>query len=319
MFILMMVKVLVKVDSWSWKSNLIVIFTSVLWSGLSAQNAPTNLVPNGDFEVRSGCPNGQGDIGFCLDWENQFGSCDYFHICADGTAGGTVNIFGRQPPFSDSAYVGLLTYYTGFSGGQEILKAQLTSSLQAGVKYRVSFSISVADSINYATCCVGAILSDQPPPSPPFATNLSDVELIIDPNTVNLNQWYHFESVYTAEGGEDAIYLGSFRPDSESNPTYMGENTPGNDIAYMFIDGVSVVEDDLVGLKELEREVKLTFENGRLSVGNEPLLIEVLDLSGRKTFEGIGGLDVSGLSGLYIIQVSDIGTPVHIEKRVFVR
>ena len=285
----------------------------------SAQNTPVNLAPNGDFEEHTSCPNSLAGIGLCDDWQPLVGSPDYYHICGSGWGSAPHNINGYQLPGSDSAYLGLASYTTIFPGGQEVAYAPLQEPLIQGVKYRVSFKVSYADSANYAICCIGAILSSTPPPQGPYSQNLSSVELILDENDFDMNTWFEYEGVYTAQGGEDKIYLGSFRPESEMN--VMTVRPPGEpyDNAYFYIDDVSVVEDTVTGIGEVKRAEKLTGENGRVSVGNDSLLIELLDVSGRKLSEGLGSLDVSGLSGLYIIQVSENGVPVHTEKMVFLK
>lgn len=288
---------------------------------VGAQNTPVNLVPNGGFEERTGCPNGPADLSLCQDWNFQSGTVDYFHQCGTEEGGLPLNYMGFQESEEDSSYIGLSGFNSVFSGGQEITFCNLLQPLDQGEKYRIRFKASYADSANYAICCVGVILSTSAPTSPPFAQNLSSVELVLDENDFNTTAWFQYDGVYTAQGGEDKIYLGTFRPESEMNPVLVRPNGSSNyNSAYFYIDDVEVYEDTVTGINETDDEhVSLVYDQGqgKLSVnGSQAWQITVLDLSGRVVRTGTGHVDVSGLSGVYVVQVHDGGVPVHTEKMV---
>jgi hypothetical protein len=211
-----------------------------------------NLVPNPSFEEHTGCPNGPADLQLCDFWDNWIGSPDYFHNCGTGLGAVPVNGFGSQFPM-DSAYIGLSGYTASFAGGQEITNAQLVSPLLEGEKYRVRFKVSYADSANYAICCLGVVLSSTPPPAGPYSQNLSSVELVLQESDFDTTSWFQYDGVYTAQGGEDKIYLGTFRPESEMNPVLVRPN--GSSIfnfAYFYIDDVEVYVDETVSVVEPE-------------------------------------------------------------------
>ncbi|MBI1288179.1 MAG: T9SS type A sorting domain-containing protein [Flavobacteriales bacterium] len=305
---------------------LLLVFGVVMAGSAIAQNTPVNLVPNGGFEEHSDCPTNPGGLGDCDHWWPLHGSPDYFHGCSTGDFDVPLNVYGVQNAI-DSAYVGVATYTPQFSGGQESVFLELTEPLQSGVKYRVSFKVSLADSINYSTCCMGAILSNVAPPLPPFNTNLSDVELEMDASTLSDQLWYELNAVYTALGGEDKLFIGSFRPDTDSNPYYRGQIREGADAAYFYIDDVSVIEDTVTGIGEVEKdgtEVSVypnpctNVLNIRLQDSSPPqadgMTIEVTDMLGRTISsppreEGSGEviqLDTSPWpSGIYLLHATN--------------
>jgi hypothetical protein len=195
------------------------------------------------------------------------------------------------------------------------------SPLVAGTNYRVRFKASYADSANYAVCCVGVILSSSNPPQGPYFQNLSSVELVLEQSDFDTTTWFQYDGVYTAQGGEDKIYLGTFRPEADMNVVNVRPNgDPNYDIAYFYIDDVEVYEDTVTGIDETkEGLVNLVYEQQqrRLTV-NGQLTLSVFDLSGRMIRTDMGRLDVSDLIGVYIIQVSENGVPVHVEQMVFI-
>jgi hypothetical protein len=271
--------------------------------------AQVNLVPNGDFEIRENCPIYGSSLHECPDWDDIYGSVDHFHLC--GTSGGNAygNEFGGQTPL-DSGYIGFGSYTTFFAGGQEVANAILTQPLVQGVKYRVRFKASYADSANYAICCVGIILSDSPPPQGPYFQNLNTVELVLEESDFDTTTWFQYDGVYTAQGGEDKIYVGSFRPEADMNPIHVRPNgDPNYNIAYWYIDDVEVYEDDLVGIEQEILQVKLNSElvSEQLEITTDkPVHLYLMDISGRMVLSeqlnlGRSSISVSSTpNGMYV-------------------
>lgn len=301
-------------------------------ASLMAQNAPVNLVPNGSFELHDDCPNSPGALDDCDYWWPLHGTPDYFHSCSVNEFSIPSNVYGYQNSIatSDSAYVGVATYTTFFNGGQESLYVPLSEVLQGGVKYRVSFKVSMMDSLNYSTCCVGAVISYISPQPPPYTNNISDVELVLDPNLTDPHLWYELDQVYTAVGGENMIYIGSFRSDAETNPVYRGEIRPNANFAGFYIDDVSVIEDDLVTTTAEETTLRLNMNtvvaDGTFEVSTDRSVeLFLFDVSGRKIYEtilstGHNMMDVSILpNGLYVAVFSANEKPLTTRKVMICR
>jgi hypothetical protein len=146
------------------------IFFSIVCMGCAVLPAHAqqgeNLVLNGSFEEMTTCQFGL-NFGVCNEWEIQYGSPDYFHRCSSSIFDVPVNFGGFQETEGD-AYIGIATYTSAFAGGQESVRVHFYDPLQSGIKYRVRFKASMADSVMYSSCCVGLIISSAaPPPSPP--------------------------------------------------------------------------------------------------------------------------------------------------------
>ncbi|MBI1289272.1 MAG: T9SS type A sorting domain-containing protein [Flavobacteriales bacterium] len=304
---------------------LLLVFGLAMTGGAMAQNTPVNLVPNGDFEEHDYCPTSASSFSSCHNWLSYVGSTNYFHKCGTGEGGVPINFAGYQIPHSDSAYAGLATYTAVFSEGREVLAVELVNPMGGGIKYQVSLWASPMDAYNYISCCLGVRFTH--PPGPPFIQNASDIELVIAENEIDTSQWYHLEGVYTAQGGEDKIYIANFRPDSESNPVYQGEITADYNSAGFYIDDVSVIEDTVTGIGELEKdgtEVSIypnpctNVLNIRLQDSSPPqadgMTIEVTDMLGRSIplskgvpeGRGIHTIDTSTWpSGIYLLRAAN--------------
>lgn len=276
-----------------------------------------NLVPNGGFENHSFCPTAGSGLNACNNWSYAISTANYFHFCGAAGAGVHNNLFGSQTPI-DSAYIGLASYYTGFAGNQEVAVAELLEPLTSGGKYRVRFKASYADTANFAVCCVGAYISSTAPPSPPFTQNLSSVELVLQESDFDTSSWFQFDGVYTAQGGEDKIYLGTFRPEANLNPVNVRPNGDSNyDIAYFFVDDVEVYEDETVSVVEPDFTFSIYPNPATTNLTIEsrtPLAqVWVRDVAGRALRyttlpRGTQGdhttIDVSNLpSGIYLVEV----------------
>lgn len=284
------------------------------------QAQPTNLVLNGNFETRTYCPN-NGDLNYCSAWGVHHGSPDYFHRCTSGIWGVPSNVFGYQEPIneSDSAYAGITTFTDFFEGGQESLRGNLSEPLMAGMKYKVRMKVAIADSnTNYTSCCIGVAFTQ--PPLPPYSANHTDVELIIPEEEIDLSAWYQLDGTYIAQGGEDRIYIGSFRPDVDCNPVVIGDTSilTANS-AYFYIDDVEVYEDDTITDTEMVEVMRIRawHHDGQIMLRGMPTgAVAVLyDMAGRAVASGQGEMPAHGLSGLYVLRVMDAqGSVLHVQK-----
>ena len=268
-----------------------------------------SLVSNGDFEEFTNCPEA-GWFSMVLGyWNVQVGSPDYFNRCHSGNWGIPTNVFGNQnAEVGNDGYIGLATYTSMFAGGNEIAKGTLSQTLMPGLKYRVRFKASMADSVQHLSCCVGVILSAQAPPNPPYQANISNLELVIPVAEYQTETWIQFDGLYTATGGENKIYIGSFRPDSESFPVEINPNS-NNNAAYFYIDDVEVYEDDTVTGQEEAAQTKVavwydaTSQTITTKGAAANATVKVFDASGRAVASGQGQVAANGLQGFYVVRV----------------
>lgn len=204
-------------------------YYSLLLSFLSLQVAfSQNLVVDPGFEITAnGC---SGFIPFegmsgLVHWDNisnnnpgdTCSTPDLFSTCNTGMLGvftGVPNNFiGNQCPKSGEKYAGIITY--DMSGSyREYVQGELSSPLQAGQTYCVSFYVSLGDDVPFASNNIGVHFANTHQVwnpvcggtwSPPNLTpQLNYTCVLTNTNWVRL-QWDH-----VATGGEQYIIIGKF-------------------------------------------------------------------------------------------------------------
>lgn len=288
-----------------------------------------NLVPNPSFEQFDTCPDQGSQIQRATSWMNaNTGTADYYNSCF--TTGPTdmdipSNIFGFQNAKSGVGYSGIYTHLyspTPFHY-REYLQSQLTSPLTGGVKYYISFNISLSDSSYYVSDDIGVYLSSSQNNQGDYL-NLSVLPQIenTEGNFLNDNtNWVRIYGEYIASGGEEYITIGNFYDDFNtdtirvkvgSNNTYLG--------AYYYIDDVCLSADSMacvnaVGINQnigLNNNYQVLIANGFLEVisnKNQVFNVSLFDLSGKlinQSFNEIynSRFDINSLkSSIYIIRI----------------
>ncbi len=227
-----------------------------------------NLVPNHSFENIGNCPTILDQLNFTKNW---YGlgtadpSPDLFNSCAEaGTMGVPANFFGNQEAKTGDGYAGLICYLTSKSGKswklkdnhREYLMTKLLEPLQQGKRYRVAFSVSLAEFCEFSVDQIGLMLTDKIPPIDPTYIDFNyfkpQVKNHPDSLLSHTNRWITVEDTIVAEGGEQIITLGTFIPDKMLNPKKNGDGqnifyetmeVPKRErpqIAYYFVDDIIV-------------------------------------------------------------------------------
>ncbi len=222
---------------------------------LSAQN----LVVNPSFEnTNTNCSNFGGEA-FRQDlnptWDNantnipgdSCSSPDLFSACNLFAVGMPSSILGWQYARTGTRYTGIILYEAPFglkSNYREYIQGHTTSPLVAGETYCVSFYISLADAVQYASenigvyfsnthvardaCTDGSLLNVTPQLS-------NNCGVLMD--TMN---WVRMQWEYTASGGEQYFVIGNFK-DKNNTPLHNAYGGALNPYAYYFIEDVSIV------------------------------------------------------------------------------
>jgi gliding motility-associated-like protein len=214
----------------------------------------TNLVYNGDFELYSSCPTqvtspGDPQIKKCLGWSAPtYATSDYFNFCAPFYVGIPSNFFGSQWAKNGNAYCGFHPYSDVTLTLQhwwEYIQDSLTSDLQIGHKYEVSFYISLAENQS-GLCCknIGAYISVNRPIDlnlkGPFNLNAQIKDTICRQDSLN---WMLIKGDFIASGGERYITIGHFA-DSTTTDTSFVKLSDGLYFAsiYYYIDDVKLID-----------------------------------------------------------------------------
>ncbi|MFN8117557.1 MAG: T9SS type A sorting domain-containing protein [Bacteroidia bacterium] len=237
---------------------------------LFKNNISQNLINNGSFENIS-APNtwnnwsgqfinfSETPIKIILPEWNEFNSADLFaSACTHTYASVPKNRFGDIYAKDGNNVVGFESVYNN-SETKEYLYQQLTAPLQAGKIYCLSFYVSRADRISYAIKSIGAY----------FSNNVQSTGGLgyINANPQVVNQsgfitdtigWTQIQGCFTAVGGEQYITIGNFN--SNAN-TYTLRIQPVNalststvDIAYYYIDDVTLIDQSAVDIREINNE-----------------------------------------------------------------
>lgn len=280
-----------------------------------------NLVPNPSFEDTIGCPNGVNQVYKAKFWSNPTqASPDYYNSCDPMIWGQNVPYtgFGYQPARTGSAFIGFYAFIKGMPNAREYVQVKLTDTLLAGRKYLVSFFVNLTNNSQYSLSSLGSHFSFAPITSTttlvmnytPQIQNDSNVQLS------DSTGWMLIQDTLLSNGSEVYLTIGNFYTDIQSDTTYHGWWS-SNNIAYYYLDDVSVIDVESLGINESFRPENLrvypnpstgTFSISNLNgLGNE-VSIEVRDVTGKivvrknvSSVDGVLRLNLDLNNGVYFI------------------
>jgi hypothetical protein len=233
----------------------------ILMMAIGTCNAQ-NLVPNGGFELYTGCPywNWGGQLDSCMFWLNPTwplvsmpgGSPDYYNQCVIGILGVPDNYMGHQQAHLGNAYVGI-SLGDPSSIFHEYIEVPLTSPLVADSFYHFEMYVNLANKSRYNTDDFQVYFLDTVILGVPNAFPLSSYAPQISnqnghfPDTMN---WALVCGDLRAAGGEQFMIIGNFKMDT--NTTFVMNNYSATAYAYCYFDDVSLVHvpENTVGLHE---------------------------------------------------------------------
>jgi outer membrane protein OmpA-like peptidoglycan-associated protein len=222
-------------------------FTAALVCGqLTAQSV--NLVPNGSFEATTGKVKKVGAIDEVTGWTSPTGAkADVFLPNKLLTINVPENMFGKEVAKEGTNYVGIVAYSYNDKVPRSYAMVKLDAPLKKGVRYCVTFNVSLAEASKYACNQLGANFSNKP-----FATetktSIIDVAHVQHRDNKIINMTYNWEKicgVFEAKGGEKYLTIGNFIKNenvkTETNKKPKEMKVVQALSAYYFLDDVSVV------------------------------------------------------------------------------
>jgi outer membrane protein OmpA-like peptidoglycan-associated protein len=237
------------------KITLLLLFFSFAFAPLFAQdvNDKENLVKNAELEAYSGKLKKLGKFYMVEDWDSYtIIKPDYFEEGnEEPEIGIPSNVYGYQDAHSGSHYAGI----TAFSYDPKIFRSylytELNEPLEKGKMYCVKFYVSLAENSKFAVANLGAYLSKKPAPESEDKENFyveASVKNNLQRPLKNTRSWEIVCNVFTSLGKEKYLVIGNFDPDSETInekiPAPPGLKVPQEQMAYYYIDDVSVVPID---------------------------------------------------------------------------
>jgi hypothetical protein len=217
-----------------------------------------NLVQNGDFELFSICPDNAAQIDRAINWKSASNATpEYYNSCSSNADYSVPsNIGGSQNARSGSAYAAIITFNTTApANGREYIQTKLLQPLIAQKKYIVEFYLSLADYSAFAGNNIGAYISTDSIYGNSIIY-LPFIPQIIDTNIMsNKDEWVRIQGDFVASGNEQYLTIGNFSSDLNTN---FISDTGSLEMAYYYIDDVSLVLDTTTGIKETNSvEVKV--------------------------------------------------------------
>lgn len=254
---------------------------------LSIQLSSQNLVLNPSFESFSACPLGTSEFSNATDWDNPFvnsiadtcSTSDLFNSCNFLGAFGVgvpANLLGNEPARTGNGYAGIILSEQislfncvtfGGSNWREYVQGRLSTPLLAGQTYCVTFYVSLADNVKFATDQFSVFFSNNALSVSCAAVGNGPLPVVPQLSwtggmVTQVNGWTEMQWSYTATGGEQFITVGNFRDDASTSTSCVNSGA-FNPYAYYYIDDVSVVPGGCSVLP-----VDLAFFNGEMVDGN---------------------------------------------------
>lgn len=222
-----------------------VLFLLLFWSAGRAQN----LVPNPSFEEYVICPTTLSQIYRAVHWfQPQGATSDYFNACSIfEPAAVPKNTIGYQFARTGDGYGGFLGVVSVGAPAdyREYLEVELLEPLTEGVRYDVSFFVSLSENSGLAIHSIGAYFSTDsindstnlmPLPYTPQVQN--PARLFLD----DTMSWTRVSGTFVASGREKFMTIGNFKPLTTTDTIGVESDVQVFQSAHYFVDDVCVVE-----------------------------------------------------------------------------
>lgn len=249
--------------------KVIYTLTVILITGIAFNQEIENMVPNPGFEEVSGKISKTGQIDKANGWiSGTAQKADLFSKRSKSPdAQVPNNEFGMEEPMDGNGgnYAGIVVFSHNNKIPRSYVTTKLTSPMKKGMKYCVSFHVSLAEFSKYNSNNIAAHFSKR-------QYNFEEkVTIIEEPHVKHIDNmvfkatynWDKICGVYTATGGEKYITIGNFESneDTQDDKNKIDRDLKGTPIigAYYYLDNVSVKMidyDDECDCEVKEEEVK---------------------------------------------------------------
>lgn len=231
-----------------------------------AQVEDKNLVKNPGFENTQGRLKKDKSIAIAKEWKSPTAlAADlYSNTSKEPLSSAMGNPYGQEEPTpGGSNYAGVVMYSFQDKSPRSYISTELVGPLKKGMKYCVSFNVSLADNSKYACNNIGAHLHDNEMTLEEKGNLIMDGKKdVIAKHSKNqvFSQTFGWETmcyIYEARGGEKWITIGNFNATKETKyekiPKKKGVTAQQVPVAYYYIDDVKVFQLD--SIQECQCEV----------------------------------------------------------------
>jgi hypothetical protein len=254
-----------------------------------------NLVPNPSFEDTLNCSQYYGFPEAAYPWFNPtFCTPDYYTTYLNCGFSSLNNPSGYQLPKTGLAYIAI---YAWNGPTREYIAVKLDSILQAGVKYKTEFYVSLADNFSNAVDRIGAHFSVDTNGyfggQCQYLNKVPQVENTPGNILTDTANWILITGSFVAIGGEQFLTIGNFY---DENYTSVDTVNPGGlaNGAYYYIEDVSVIRCDSCIIQDIHESSLIELQskvypnpfkevtNLYIPVSSDKInSVALLDLSGR--------------------------------------
>ncbi len=212
--------------------------------------AQVNLVSNPSFEQYTNCPQGYLHEHPDFWYQPDKGGGGYFNACRPNIGSVPYTGLGFQYAHSGFAMVSM-AYYN--NNANNYFQIKLSDSLRVNKNYYIEFYAVNTKAYKLGCNNISLLLSKQAV----YADTINNIKIIPanpqiynygNPIITDTTNWVKVSGIYKAQGGEQYITLGNFKPTSQTNYII---SKPGGSLftAGYFIDDVSVIPLDSMCLR----------------------------------------------------------------------
>lgn len=242
----------------------------------------TNLLFNPSFEAMSHCPERVEALGVMNEvegwWQPTSGSSDYFNVCGMRESSVPRNKMGFQAPHDGKGYCGI---YCSQEHYREYLQTELREPLQAGIRYRLTFWVSLADKSPQAIASLGGLLTTERPSDTSWRPLMRREKVSVDDAMQEISTYYEpqvggtteilfdamrtwqpVSGIFTAQGGERFLTIGNFASFNRSRVVPLDNANAVLQGAYYYVDDVSLVAVDTLVPPALPSAAPATLARG---------------------------------------------------------
>lgn len=212
-----------------------------------------NLVPNGDFETYTLCPDYVSQIDRAEGWFRPTdGTSDYFNACLGVPFSMNVpdNQFGDEMAHSGNGYAGFYCFHEVDAStvpgddDHEYVTRPLSTPLIPGKTYSAEFFISLADVSKYAVDDIGMLFSTEAP------YRNDELRIESEPQIKHggtswldeKNGWTRISGCFIADSAYRFITIGNFHDGANTAFLEVPTNYPLAYYSYYYVDDVRAIE-----------------------------------------------------------------------------
>ncbi|MCB0479504.1 MAG: OmpA family protein [Crocinitomicaceae bacterium] len=289
----------------------------ILIAGMAFNQEVENMVPNPGFEEVSGKISKLGQIDKANGWiSGTAQAADLFsNRSKDPNTSVPTNVYGDEEPMDGNGgnYAGIVAFSHNNKIPRSYITTKLTVPMKKGMKYCVSFHVSLAEFSKYNSNNIAAHFSKR-------QYNFEEkVNIIEEPHVKHVDNvifkatynWDKICGVYNATGGEKYITIGNFEnnEDTQSDKNKVDKEMKGTPVigAYYYIDNITVKMidfDDECDCEVKEEKVKEVIYSSSIL---RPEDIEAIDIASYNTlYYAQGKTDLNTQSEKNLQEVADV-------------